>query len=159
MVLVDLGLPRMSGSECIRLLADRLPSTAFLVLSAFHDDERILEALRAGAVGFLHKGEAEHAICQAIREAVRGGSPMTPSIARRVVAHFHRSAARVATAAEPLSLRERQVVEAMARGLRYKEIASQLSLSEFTVRTYMRRVYRKLQAASQAEVIRRLFGR
>lgn len=156
-VLVDLHLPGMSGVDCILRLAPAIPHVAFVVLTAFHDDEAIFHALRAGAVGYLLKTADAADVADAIREARAGGSPMSPGIARKVVRHFHAPKRPVAQAElAQLSTRERSVLDSLASGLRYKEIADLMQLSEDTIRTYVRRTYQKLHVTSRTEAVAKL---
>ncbi len=152
-LLMDLQLPGMSGVDCIARLAPALPATAIIVLTAFADDTLLFEALRRGAVGYLVKTEQIENLIPAIRDAAAGGSPMSPGIARRVVRHFTIPRTVRDAEIETLSARERSVLESLANGLRYKEIAAVLQLSEDTVRTYLRRVYAKLSVTSRTEAV------
>lgn len=161
-VIVDLGLPGMGGSALIAQLARQLPESVFLVLSAILDDEAIFAALRAGAVGYLLKGASAREIQEGVLAACAGGSPISPGIARKVVAHFQAQAKPPqppppALDAQFLSVRERTVLDSLATGLRNKEVAAQLNVSEHTVRTYVRRAFAKLQATSRAEAVAKLY--
>lgn len=154
--LVDLHLPVMGGIQCIAELSPRLPEVAFVVLTALPDDESIFRALRSGAVGYMLKSAELESVIGAVRLARAGGSPMSPGIARKVVRHFHEPRASAVSALERLSAREREVLESLANGLRYKEIAEVLAVSEDTVRTYVRRTYQKLQVTSRTEAVVKL---
>jgi len=157
--LVDLLLPGMDGIECILRLRPLLPDTLFLVLTASDRDAMVFGALQAGAVGYLLKSALLPEIVEALREARRGGSPMTPAIARRVVRHFSQVPPAIATSdLARLSPREQDVLQALARGLRYKEIAHRLAIGEETVRTHLRRLYAKLQVTSRTEAVMKLKG-
>ena len=153
--LVDLNLPGLSGVDCITRLAPALKQTSFVVLTAFAADAMLFEALRCGAVGFLLKSEPASRIVPAIREVAAGGSPMSQAIARRVVRYFNRHQPTDDTGLDQLSGRERTVLEMLANGLRYKEIAASLQLGEDTVRTYVRRIYGKLEVTSRTEAVAR----
>jgi DNA-binding NarL/FixJ family response regulator len=160
LALMDLQLPGIDGIECIRRLRPRLPDTLFLTLTSSDGDEMVFGALQAGAVGYLLKSTPAGEILAALRDALAGGSPMSPAIARRVVRHF--SQGRPSSAAPEvakLSPRETEVLSALARGLRYKEIAEQLAVGEETVRTHVRRLYLKLEVTSRTEAVLKFKGR
>lgn len=153
-VLVDVNLPGLDGVECVRLLAAKLPKVQFIMLTVHEDADTIFEALKAGASGYLLKPVRKQELVQAIRDVVAGGSPITSSIARKVVLSFHR---RPATAADvemnSLSERELAVLEMLAQGLIYKEIAEKLGISLWTVSTYVQRSYKKLHVTGRAEAL------
>lgn len=151
--LVDLSLPGLSGSECIARLAPRFPAVSFIVLTGHRNDALLYQSLCAGAAGYVIKTTRLDDVLSAVREAAAGGSPMSPGIARRVVAHFQADSLAPELAAEPLSPRESAVLDALTRGLRYKEIAHEQQLSEHTVRTYLRRIYAKLAVTSRSEAV------
>lgn len=151
-VLMDINLPGASGIDCVRRLKPVLPATQFLMLTVYKDNDSIFNALAVGATGYLLKRTSREELYAAIREVSAGGSPMTTSIARKVVQHFHQ----VPSAASPvvdLSTREREVLDLLARGLAYKEIADTLKISPQTVGTYTRRIYEKLQVHSRGEAV------
>jgi DNA-binding NarL/FixJ family response regulator len=156
--LVDLNLPGLNGIECIRRLRPRIPSTHFVMLTIADGDASLFAALQAGAVGYLLKTCAELDIVVALRDVLAGGSPMSPAIARRVVRHFSSPPPAAAPELARLSPRENDVLAALARGLRYKEIAEQLAIGEETVRTHLRRLYAKLEVSSRTEAVIKLRG-
>jgi DNA-binding NarL/FixJ family response regulator len=151
-VLVDINLPGVNGIECIRRLKPVLPETQFVMLTVYEDDNHIFKALSAGASGYLLKQTPRQTLLTALKEVHAGGSPMSSSIARKVVQSFRRSGTASADAAE-LSPREQEVLELLARGYLYKEIAESLGLSVQTVNTYIRRIYEKLHVRSRAQAI------
>lgn len=157
--LVDLHLPGMGGIECIAELSAKLPEVAFVVLTALPDDESLFRALRSGAVGYMLKTTEVDSVIDAVRVARSGGSPMSRGIARKVVRYFHEPRPNADNALDKLSAREREVLESLANGLRYKEIAEVLKVSEDTVRTYVRRTYQKLQVTSRTEAVVKLLRR
>lgn len=154
-VLMDINLPRMSGIECIRRLKPQLPSTQFMVLTVYEDSDHIFEAMAAGATGYLLKRTSREELLAAVTEIAAGGSPMTSNIARKVVQSFQPSAVQTP---EPdiLSPREREVLNFLARGYLYKEIAEAIGISLPTVNTYVRRIYEKLHVQSRAQAVARL---
>ncbi len=151
-VLVDINLPGMNGIECIRRLKPVLPQTQFVILTVYEDDNHIFKALAVGASGYLLKQTPRQMLLTALREVNGGGSPMSSSIARKVVQSFCRP---VMVSGESVSLspREQEVLELLARGFLYKEIADSLHLSVQTVNTYIRRIYEKLHVRSRAQAI------
>jgi DNA-binding NarL/FixJ family response regulator len=147
-VLVDLGLPGMSGRELISIAKATWPRVELVVLTGFADDESIYEALRAGATGYLLKDAGPDEIVSAIDEVCDGGAPMSPGIARRVLAGFHAHQ----EGPEPdLTRRERQVLELLTRGASYPLIGQGLGISTNTVQTHIRSIYRKLQVSTKSE--------
>jgi DNA-binding NarL/FixJ family response regulator len=151
-VLMDVNLPGMSGIECTRELKQLLPTVQIVMLTIEENTDRVFSALRSGATGYLLKTAPPAEILEAIQLVARGGSPMSPVIARRVVESFH-SARDSSSARESLTEREVQVMQRIAQGNRIKEVALALGVSPTTVQTYVRRIYEKLQVRSQAEAV------
>lgn len=149
-VLMDIQLPALSGIECVRRLKVKIPETQFVMLTVFDDGEQLFESLASGATGYLLKRTPPAKILEAIEEVHRGGSPMSPQIARLVVERFSpiRSTAR---AKQELTPRELEILDYLTRGYRYKEIAEALGLGVETVHTHLRRIYDKLQVTSRTE--------
>lgn len=150
-ILLDVGLPGMSGLEGIRLFRERCPEVLVIILTVFEDDEKIFHAICAGAAGYLLKTAGADAIVAAIREALAGGSPMNPRIARRVLEMFSRLAPQ--TRDYGLSTREKEILDLMVKGLIKKEIADRLTLSVHTVDTYLRRIYEKLEVNTRTGAV------
>ena len=148
-VVMDIEMPRCNGVECVRRLRELLPETEFLMLTVFETHEKVFEALRAGASGYLVKRLSAADLIEALRDLKQGGSPMSSSIARKVVKCF-RDPGPPGTS-EVLSVREQEVLKRLSEGERYKEIAASLSLSTHTIRTHLRRIYKKLHVRSKAE--------
>jgi DNA-binding NarL/FixJ family response regulator len=151
-VLSDINLPGLSGIECVRQLKARMLKTQFLMLTVYDDTERIFEALSAGATGYLVKRATRQELLSAIVDIHRGESPMSSGIARKVVKSFQRSVP-AASPTDSLAPRERQVLELLAKGHLYKEIADQLHLSVPTVNCYIRSIYEKLQVHSRSQAV------
>ncbi len=151
-VLMDINLPGMSGVECVRRLKPLLPDTQFVMLTVYEDAEHIFNALVAGASGYLLKRMPRTELLAALKDVHAGGSPMTSNIARKVVQSFQRSGPQLSEA-EDLSPREREVLELLARGYLYKEIAEALRISVATVNTYIRRIYEKLHVRSRSQAV------
>ena len=162
-VLMDINLPGMNGVECVRKLKGLLPATQVMMLTVYEDTENIFNALAAGASGYMLKRTPTKELLEAIREVRRGGSPMTTHIARLVVQSFQKPAAAPAPARggdlAELSEREQQVLDLLAQGLIYKEIAEKLGISYETVHTYIRRIYEKLQVRTRTEAVAKFLQR
>jgi DNA-binding NarL/FixJ family response regulator len=155
-VLLDLGLPGMQGAAGVAVLRERMPSAAFLILTVFEDPAQIVESLCNGAVGYLLKRTPPARLLDAIREAHEGGAPMSPEIARRVVAMFRELAPPARTTPPPaLAPAERRLLALLVQGLSYQECATQLQVSVNTVRSYIRAIYDKLQVHSKAAAVAR----
>jgi len=151
-VLMDINLPGMNGPECVRRLKPLLPETQFMMLTVYEDSDHIFQALQAGATGYLLKQTPRATLIGALREIKIGGSPMTANIARKVVKAFHQVSAPQQSMGE-LSTRESEVLQLLAKGYLYKEIADTLGISLPTVNTYIRRIYEKLHVRSRAQAI------
>lgn len=157
-VLMDIDLPGASGIECVRLLKPRLPRTHFVMLTVYDDSENIYQALAAGAIGYLLKRSAAAELVAALRDVIAGGSPMTSSVARKVVASFQ-PRRQSAQEIDLLSERESQVLHLLAQGRMYKEIADLLGITNNTVACYIRRIYEKLHVRSRMEAVLKLSTR
>lgn len=154
-VLFDINLPGINGIECVRKLKPRLPDTQFLMVTVYEDVNHIFDALAVGASGYLLKQMKRQELIDALRDVHAGGSPMSSQIARKVVQSFRRNDSETAGEGEleGLSQREREVLELLARGFLYKEIADKLQIGVATVNTYIRRVYEKLHVRSRAQAV------
>jgi DNA-binding NarL/FixJ family response regulator len=151
-VLVDIGLPGMSGTDGIRLLKDRYPDVVLVVLTVFNDDKRIFEAICAGASGYLLKKTPAPLLIQGIRDAAAGGSPMSPEIAARVIA-LYRKTRPVPQADHDLTPHEVRVLKLLVDGHSYKTAAIELNVTVNTVSFHMRRIYDKLQVHTKSEAV------
>jgi DNA-binding NarL/FixJ family response regulator len=157
-VLMDINLPGINGVECVRQLKQLMPSVQVMMLTVYEDTENIFNALAAGASGYMLKRTSRDELLEAIREVHRGGSPMNTPIARKVVQSFQRTSA-AAPATEALSPREQEVLDCLAQGFLYKEIAEKLNISYETVHTYIRRIYEKLQVRTRTEAVAKFLKR
>lgn len=151
LVLLDIGLPGMTGLEGIRHIRKVLPEADIVMLTTFEEDDKIFKALCAGACSYISKRTPLVKIQEALFVVHRGGSYMSPSIARKVAKHFMPKQKREDDILTP---RQQQIIEALVEGLSYKMIADKLSISLDTVRDHIKRIYRTLQVNSKAEVIR-----
>ena len=152
-VLMDINLPGLNGIECVRQLKPLLPGTQFLMLTVYEDADHIFNALMVGATGYLLKQTPRHELLAALKQVHAGGSPMTSNIARKVVQSFQRQTQAADADSVELSPREAEVLELLARGYLYKEIAEALAISLPTVNTYIRRIYEKLHVRSRAQAV------
>lgn len=156
--LVDLGLPDVDGVALVRQLTATHPTLPVVILTVCTDERRILEAFRAGACGYLFKEDLASALAPALDEAVAGGAPMSRAVARLLLTQVRGEARAEAAPAsdEPrpeLTSRERQVIEQLARGLSYDDVAQVLAISANTVRSHIRAIYEKLAVSSKTEAV------
>lgn len=149
-VLMDIGLPGMSGIECTARLKQAHPQVQILIVTVYSDTPRIFQALQAGASGYLLKRTPPAELLKAIRDVTQGGGPMSGQIARKMIELFHRPAALTGETAN-LTAREQEVLELLAQGFAYKEIADRLKVSFHTVNMHLRHIYEKLHVRSRAE--------
>jgi len=158
-VLMDINLPGLNGVECVRRLKPQLPATQLIMLTVYQNTEHIFNALAAGATGYLLKQTPPAELLQAIREVHAGGSPMSSHIARKIVQSFQTTAPVVREAdKEKLSPREAEVLDLLAKGFLYKEIAEKTGLTYATVHTHIRHIYEKLQVRSRTEAVAKHLG-
>ena len=157
-ILMDINLPGMNGVECVRQLKPLLPDTQIVMLTVYENTDLIFQALSAGATGYLLKQTPPAELLAAIREVNGGGSPMTGHIARKVVASFQRSGDSEREF-ENLTPREQEVLDHLAKGFLYKEIAEAMNISYDTVHTHIRKIYEKLHVRSRTEAVAKHLGR
>ena len=147
-VLMDIRMPGMDGVEATWRLRERWPQARVIILTTFDDDEYVFEGLRAGALGYLLKDVSGQELAEAVRTVAAGGALVEPSVARKVLAEFSRLAPPARSAGEglpePLTQREREVLQLLARGLRNREIAERLTLAEGTVKNHVTNILQKL---------------
>ncbi len=151
-VLLDIHLPGQSGIEALPRIKQLLPDADVVMQTVFDDADRIYQALCAGASGYVLKNTPLEEIKAAVLEVVRGGSPMSRAVARKVLAHFKPSPS---VRPDLLTERERDVVQGIVDGLGDKQVAARLGLAADTVRTYVKRIYKKLQVTSRTELVSR----
>lgn len=156
-VMMDINLPGMSGIDCIGRCKPQKPRVQYLVCTVFEDSDNLFKALMAGATGYILKISDLDVTERAIRDIHAGGSPMSPQIARYVINAL--PVKKQNTVLEALSKREREILELLSEGYRYKEIADKLFLGVDTVRTYIRNIYSTLQVHSRTEALNKAFGK
>ncbi|HRP30714.1 MAG TPA: response regulator transcription factor [Agriterribacter sp.] len=157
-VLMDINLGGMSGIDCVRELKAKHPEILFMMCTVYEEDEKIFEALAAGANGYILKKTAPGKLLESIRELAEGGAPMSSQIARKVVMAFQErspSSGRL----DSLSNREHEILELLAKGLLYKEISSKLGIAQETVRKHVYHIYEKLHVNNRIEAVNKYFGR
>jgi DNA-binding NarL/FixJ family response regulator len=160
-ILQDLGLPRMSGIDVTREVKKRWPAIEVLVFTIFDEEEKVIDAVKAGASGYLLKGTAAEKVIDGIREVHAGGSVIQPNLARRLLRHFHvpeeasapRPPLREEPPGRPLSEREIEILRLIAKGLSNPEAAGVLNLSRATVRTHLEHIYQKLEVTNRVEAV------
>jgi DNA-binding NarL/FixJ family response regulator len=157
-VIMDISLPGMNGIECILQVKDLSPTTQFMMFTVYENDEKVFEALKAGASGYLLKNTGLVQLVESLKELYDGGSPMSANIARKLVTLFRNNQKQTETI-EVLSTRENEILQLLTKGLLYKEIADQLSISVATVRQHIHHIYEKLHVQNRTEAINKAFGK
>lgn len=152
-VLMDIQMPEVDGIQGVKIIAELHPHVKVIMQTVFEDDEKIFEALRHGASGYILKKTEPQRIIDAINEVIEGGSPMTPSIATRVLNYFRNYNENVSTEMYGLSEREKDILLRLVEGFSYKMIADQLSISYHTVNSHIKKIYRKLHVNSLGEAV------
>jgi DNA-binding NarL/FixJ family response regulator len=150
--LLDIGLPGMSGIEGLRILKERYPNIQLLILSVYDDDERIFDAMCAGAVGYLLKKTPPSKLLESLQEAVQGGAPMSPEVARRVISLF-REVRPPERAVYDLTPHEIRLLKLFVKGHNYKTAAKELSVTVHTISFHLRNIYEKLQVHSKSAAV------
>jgi RNA polymerase sigma factor (sigma-70 family) len=159
-VIVDINLPGMSGIECVSRVKKLVPEMQFMMFTVYESNDQVFDALKAGASGYILKKTAPAQIIESIKELHAGGSPMSASIARKLVALFNEQNSHTSIRNDAaLSPREREVLELVAKGLLYKEIAEQLGISFNTVRQHIGKIYEKLHVHNKTEAINVVYGK
>jgi DNA-binding NarL/FixJ family response regulator len=151
-VLTDINLPGMDGVQCVRRLKAAMPDVEFIMLTVYQDGALLMQSFMAGANGYLLKRTSPEKLFTAIREVCEGGAPMTPAMARRVVQHFQQAPAPTSDLAR-LTPRERDVLDQLARGFCYKEVADHLHIGTGTLQTHVHNIYEKLRVHSRTEAV------
>lgn len=149
-ILLDIGLPGMSGVELLQKVKDKLPETDFIMLTVSEDDENVFQSICAGATGYLLKETPSNQIIKAIHEVREGGSPMSAGIARKVIQSFHQQQSQQTI----LSDRELEVLQMLCDGENYRGIAEKIFVSGNTVRAHIKNIYKKMHVHSRAEAVK-----
>jgi DNA-binding NarL/FixJ family response regulator len=155
-LVVDIGLPKTNGIDAMIHLSQYCPAMQFCMFTVYEDDEKIFKSLQAGAKGYILKSSSNEVILSSIRELYRGGSPMSPSIARRVLDAFQKMNTHEETVQLPITARERELLEFLAQGLLYKEIADEMNITTGTVKQHIHKIYDKLQVNNRTEAVNKL---
>jgi len=152
-LVVDLGLPDGNGTELIRRAVKRRADCDALVLTVFGDDQHVIDAIEAGATGYLLKDSPVGELARCIRELRAGGAPISPSIARRLLARMRAPAEKPAAQVSPLTGREAEILRLVAKGLSFAEVGAALEISAHTVVAHVKKIYRKLSVHSRGEAV------
>ena len=153
-VIMDINLPGMNGIECIRRIKDKCIGTQFMMFTVYENDEKVFEALKAGATGYLLKKTSPSMIVEALKDLHAGGSPMSSNIARKLVAAYQQQES--SSPLLVLSSRENEILALLAQGLLYKEIADKLNIVTGTVRQHIHKIYEKLHVQNRTEAINKV---
>ena len=156
-VIMDINLPGMSGIDCIKAIKEKCPGTQFMMFTVYENDEKVLQALQAGATGYLLKRTDPARIIEGIKELNQGGYPMSSNIARKLLNIFVH--VKTKTKKEILTDRENEVLQLLADGLLYKEIAERLNIAHGTVRQHIHNIYEKLHVQNRTEAVNKYFER
>jgi DNA-binding NarL/FixJ family response regulator len=156
-VIMDISLPGMNGIDCIKQVKSKTPRTQFMMFTVYENDEKVFEALKAGASGYLLKNTGLIHMIEALKELHEGGSPMSSNIARKLVSMFRGEEKEESGHIEALSNRENEILQLLAKGLLYKEIADTLAISTGTVRQHIHKIYEKLHVQNRTEAINKAF--
>ena len=156
-VIMDINLPGMSGIRFIEEIRDKCPATQFMMFTVYENDDKVFEALKAGASGYLLKKTSPATIIESIKDLYHGGSPMSSNIARKLVSAYHTKETNSHTLL--LSPRENEILELLAKGLLYKEIAEKLTIVTGTVRQHIHKIYEKLHVQNRTEAVNKVRGK
>jgi len=155
-VLMDINLPKMNGIECMKMLKPLMHNAQFMMYTVCDDDNNIFNALQSGASGYILKRTYPAQVLEAIRELHEGGSPMSSEIARRVI-HYMHNKGKTTEAVELLTERETEILDLLAKGYLYKEIAAELFISNSTVKQHIHNIYGKLHVQTRTEALNKAF--
>ena len=157
-VIMDINLPGMSGIECIRRIKEKCIGTQFMMFTIYEDDEKVFEALKAGAHGYLLKKTPKEKLLEALEELYSGGSPMSTNIARKVIEAFEKKN-QPPRELSTLTNKERQILELLSKGFLYKEIGDQMNITRNTIKQHIHHIYEKLHVQNRTEAINKAFPR
>jgi DNA-binding NarL/FixJ family response regulator len=157
-VIMDINLPGMSGIECINRIKEKCPATQFMMFTIYEDDDKVFEALKAGAHGYLLKNTSKEKLLEALKELYNGGSPMSTNVARKVIEVFEKKN-QPPEELNTLTNKEKQILNLLAKGFLYKEIADQLHSTRNTIKQHIHHIYEKLHVQNRTEAINKAFPR
>ncbi|MBS1918990.1 MAG: response regulator transcription factor [Bacteroidetes bacterium] len=157
-VIMDINLPGISGIDCIRQLKNIIPSSQFIMFTVYENDEKVFEALKAGASGYILKNTGLVQLIQSLKELHEGGSPMSANIARKLVNVFQKNENNLPSI-ESLTNRENEMLQLLSKGLLYKEISDKMSISINTVKQHIHNIYEKLHVQNRTEAINKALGK
>lgn len=155
-VIMDINMPGMSGIDCISKVADECERTQFMIFTIYENDEKVFDALAAGASGYLLKKTPPEKIIEAIKDLYNGGSPMSSQVARKVIGHFK---AKKSNGLEALTNKENEILTLLSKGFLYKEIAAKLLITVGTVTQHIHNIYEKLHVSNKTEAINKFTNR
>jgi DNA-binding NarL/FixJ family response regulator len=155
-VIMDINLPGKNGIECLVAVKDKCPGTQFMMYTIFEDDQKVFDALEAGASGYLLKKTPKEKVPEALKELYEGGSPMSTQIARKVIQAFQKNKI-ISEEEKSLTKKEKEVLDLLAKGFLYKEIGDKLSIATNTVKQHIHRIYEKLHVTNKAEAINKVY--
>jgi two-component system, NarL family, response regulator LiaR len=158
-VLMDIDLPKMNGIDCIRLLKPKCPRVQFMICTVYDEDEKVFEALRTGANGYILKRSPPEKLLEAIIELYNGGSPMSSDIARKIVLAMQQKPEQKIQEDYHITPREQEILMLLSKGLSYQELADKIFISSKTVRKHIFNIYEKLHVNSRMEAVNKYFGR
>ena len=158
-VLMDIDLPKMNGIECIKLLKPKCPRVQFMICTVYDEDEKVFDALRTGANGYILKRSPPARLLEAIVELYHGGSPMSSDIARKIVLSFQQKPEEKIQEEYHITPREQEILQLLSKGLSYQELADKLFISSKTVRKHIFNIYEKLHVNSRMDAVNKYFGR
>jgi len=158
-VLMDIGLPKMTGVECMVKVKDRYPNMKFLMFTVFDNDEQVFDALKSGADGYILKRESALKIVEYLRDVYAGGAPMSKNIAAKVIKSFRTKPESPSTPLGTLTQRQDDILQKLSQGLPYKLIADELGITIGTVKQHIHQIYKKLQVRNKTEAINKYFNR
>lgn len=157
-VISDINLPNKSGIDALKYIKNLHPQIQFIMFTIYEDSDQVFDALKSGASGYILKNTTPSKIIESIIELSEGGSPMSPSIARKVINTFNSSNSS-STVEDLLTQREFEIIKLLSKGFLYKEIADQLFISISTVKRHINHIYEKLQVQNKTEAVNKLYGR
>lgn len=152
-IIMDIDMPGVNGIEAVKVISENFPNLQILMLTVFDDEEKVFAAIKAGAGGYILKNAERTKLIEAIREVYNGGAPMTPGIARKVLQQFQSESKTAVKEDFHLSIREKEVLALLVKGLSYKMISDKLSITYDTVRAHMKKIYEKLHVSSMTEAV------